>query len=270
MEEGWIDLADEIRQMASALPPEVILTLANTLNLPGEVKDWPYLRSRVLFSVNNAVARSRINALIDAWQDCAAHVTGEVVALALVSASRAVEHNRQAQRLELVWTGPESQAIPLRRTEQALLQVINSAARRLLIVSFVVYDIEEIARALLRAAQRGVVLTICLETPDASAGKVAYNTLRALGNDLSRQADLYYWPLVKRPVSQDGRTGSLHAKVAVADGESMLLSSANLTGNAMSLNMEMGVLIHGGGQPAHVEAHFQQLIASGVLEQIRE
>ena len=270
MEEGWIDLADEIRQVASALPPEVILTLANTLNLPGEVKDWLYLRSRALLSVSNAVARSRVNRLIDTWQHRAAHVDGSAVSLALMSASKAAEHNRQAQRLDLVWTGPESQVIPLRRTEQALLQVINSATRRLLIVSFVVYDIEEIARALLRAAQRGVVLTICLETPDASAGKVAYNTLRALGNDLSRQADLYYWPLSKRPVSPDGRTGSLHAKVAVADGESMLLSSANLTGNAMSLNMEMGVLIHGGGQPARVEAHFRELIASGVLEQIRE
>jgi phosphatidylserine/phosphatidylglycerophosphate/cardiolipin synthase-like enzyme len=191
------------------------------------------------------------------------------MSLALLSATRAEEYDRQAQRVELVWTGPESRAIAVRRTEQALLQVINGARQRLLIVSFVVYDIDEIAQALLRSARRRVSLTICLETPDASAGRVAYNTLRALGDDLSQQAHLYYWPLSKRPTSPDGRQGSLHAKVAVADGNTMLVSSANLTGNAMSLNMELGMLVHGGELPTAVEAHFRELIAAGALELIR-
>ena len=43
----------------------------------------------------------------------------------------------------------------------------------------------------------------------------------------------------------DGRLGSLPAKVAVADGATLLISSANFTEYAMTLNMELGVLIRG-------------------------
>jgi len=50
----------------------------------------------------------------------------------------------------------------------------------------------------------------------------------------------------------------LHAKLAVADGESLFISSANLTNAAMQLNMELGVLICGGELPAQVVKHFDE------------
>ena len=37
------------------------------------------------------------------------------------------------------------------------------------------------------------------------------------------------------------------------------LSSANLTGYAMTLNMEMGLLVRGGPLPVQVESHLEQL-----------
>jgi phosphatidylserine/phosphatidylglycerophosphate/cardiolipin synthase-like enzyme len=138
----------------------------------------------------------------------------------------------------------------------------------LTIVSFAVYKATSIMPALVQAAQRGVSITICLETPDASEGKIAFDTIKALGADIVQHAHLYVWPHEQRPHSPDGKHGSLHAKVAVADGRAMLISSANLTEYAMTLNMEMGVLIRGGELPAKVDAHFARLIEQGTLRRL--
>ena len=52
-----------------------------------------------------------------------------------------------------------------------------------------------------------------------------------------RKCVTYRWPLERRPRDDEGRHGSLHAKCAVADRELLLISSANLTHYALSLNM---------------------------------
>lgn len=121
---------------------------------------------------------------------------------------------------------------------------------------------------LLSAAKHGVAICIFLETPDASEGKIAYDTVKALGQDVANRAEIYAWPLEKRLQTREGRHGSLHAKVAVADGRRLLISSANLTRYAMTLNMEAGVLIRGGELPGKVEEHFQRLTEEGVFELI--
>ena len=91
---------------------------------------------------------------------------------------------------------------------------------------------------------------------------------RRLGTEIRRQARLYVWPIHQRPVSPAGRHGSLHAKVAVAGGRALLISSANLTEIAMTLNMELGVLVQGGDLPAQVEQPFVRLIEMGTLEPV--
>ena len=69
-----------------------------------------------------------------------------------------------------------------------------------------------------------------------------------------------------RPVSLDGKTGTLHAKVAVADQSVSFISSANLTINAMTLNMELGLLLYSKTVAQEIAAHFDQLILNGVLK----
>jgi phosphatidylserine/phosphatidylglycerophosphate/cardiolipin synthase-like enzyme len=109
---------------------------------------------------------------------------------------------------------------------------------------------------------------ICLETPDASEGRIAFDTLRALGNEVVQHARVYVWPLDQRPQSSTGKHGSLHAKVAVADGKTLLISSANLTEYAMTLNMELGVLIRGGELPSRIQQHFERLIETRILRPV--
>jgi phosphatidylserine/phosphatidylglycerophosphate/cardiolipin synthase-like enzyme len=105
-----------------------------------------------------------------------------------------------------------------------------------------------------------------LETPDASEGQIASDTIGVLGQDVVEHARIYVWPLEKRLPAADGRHGSLHAKVALADGRIMLVSSANLTEYAMTLNMEMGLLLHGGPLPGQVERHLVRLVQQGVFQ----
>ena len=55
----------------------------------------------------------------------------------LMGASAAYHHAKAEQEIELVWTGPSSKLIATRKTEQALLQVIEAAERKLFMTSFV-------------------------------------------------------------------------------------------------------------------------------------
>ncbi len=64
------------------------------------------------------------------------------------------------------------------------------------------------------------------------------------------------------------KISSLHAKLAVSDGYQVYLSSANLTDYAMSVNMEMGVLITSPEVGSSNEQHFNDLITRQVLMEV--
>lgn len=260
-------MAQTIHWVVADLPTEMVLALATSLEESDQL-DWPKRRLIILSAIPQPAIRERISTFLDLWQTTMPTVSAQSVALALSAAANAVAAERAHERLELVWTGPDSRLIPLRRTDQALLQLIDSAQLTLHIVSFAVYRIEAIARALARAAGRGVVISLYLETPEASEGCIAYDTLAAFGAEVRQHAHIYVWPLDKRPRATDGRHGSLHAKVAVADSRVMLVSSANLTEYALRLNMEMGVIVHGGELPAQAAAHLARLVENRTFQLI--
>jgi len=74
--------------------------------------------------------------------------------------------------------------------------------------------------------------------------------------------------LEKREKDINGKLGILHVKCAVADGNHLFLSSANLTDYAFTINMELGLLVTGGKLPEHVERHFERLIEAGQLTRV--
>jgi phosphatidylserine/phosphatidylglycerophosphate/cardiolipin synthase-like enzyme len=228
-------------------------------------QDWKYTRLQILQITPQPRFRALIGEFLDAWHEHASEVTPQSAALALLTASMTTQQYQEQQFVELVWTGPESMGISLRRTDQALLQVIDAARHSLLIVSFAVYRIPAITQALVRAVERGVRLRICVEAPEPSGQRMAYDTIQALGEMVQQCAEIYIWPREKRPVGPSGRVGSLHVKCAVADERLLFVSSANLTEHAMSLNMELGVLIKGSSLPGTVAAHFERLMEVGVL-----
>lgn len=211
--------------------------------------------------------RSLVNSLFKDWCDKYRSVTPENLAWALRGAAHTDEFLRYRQSTELVWTGPQGELSEFRRTDQALLELINGATKTLLIVTFAAYKIPNIASALRQAAERGVKISIILESKETSAGQTAFGELKGLGASLAERTSVYVWPMHKRPKDESGHHGALHVKCAVADESVALISSANLTGHAFNLNMELGVLVRGGHIPKQVHRHMTSLVESRVLQE---
>ena len=134
------------------------------------------------------------------------------------------------------------------------------------VVSFASYKVPEIGSALLRAAERGILIRLVLESNEDSEGALTLSALKGLGSSLADRSTVYIWPRNRRPSDESDRRGVLHAKCAVADGEVLFVSSANLTGDAMTLNMEMGVLIRGSALPQRTADHLSWLVENEILQ----
>ncbi|MFQ5471701.1 MAG: DISARM system phospholipase D-like protein DrmC [Dehalococcoidia bacterium] len=259
MNESFEKIAEHIQRIASKVPQAVLLSLADGIHrLPPAVSAATI--GRVLSTVAQPDYRSMVRGMLETWQGEAPEITAQSIALALQTASLCESQHRSGASVELVWTGPDSGAVPLRRTDQALLELINSATKRVVVVCFAIYKVDYICRALVEAGERGVDIDVVLESNDESEGKVTFDMMRALGSSIRSCARFYVWPLGKRPTDASGKHGSLHVKCATADGCMLLVSSAN---------MELGVLVKDGPLPRDVESHFERLIQQGVLESCR-
>jgi phosphatidylserine/phosphatidylglycerophosphate/cardiolipin synthase-like enzyme len=260
-------VATEAGRLASVLPSSVLQTLAEAIQ-SCDPADWSWNKARIAAAISQPHYRSLAISFLDAWQSEAKIVSSEAVAVALLTAAHSEQAHQEHQSVELVWTGPDAGVVSLRRTGQALLQVIDSASHRATVVSYAVYHIPRICEALVRAANRGVSINIIIETPDRLEGQNTYDTLKALGPSVAARCGVFLWPLEKREKDDNGKPGILHVKCAVADGRWLFLSSANLTEYAFTVNMELGVLLSGGSLPAQVQDQFDRLIASGVLARV--
>ncbi len=76
------------------------------------------------------------------------------------------------------------------------------------------------------------------------------------------------WPAELRPKMAKGTRASLHAKCAVADGKRLLVSSANLTEFALTLNIELGLLVEGDDAPRRVQQHLESLFQTETLRPV--
>lgn len=252
-------LVEEIGRLVADLPDGALRALQRALEAAGS-------DNAVLDAVPTEVYRERARALLRARDVAGAR--SEALALAL-AAARERETAARAQRVSVVWTGPETPAVPVRRTEQALVELIGAARNRLIVMSFAVYKIPGIAAAIVACAERGCDVAVIVESSSESGGKVTFEMAPQLGTKVAEQATIYTWPEKLRPDLGAGKRASLHAKCAVADGELLLVSSANLTEYALTTNMELGLLVEGGETPARVQAHLEALIAQGILQPIR-
>jgi phosphatidylserine/phosphatidylglycerophosphate/cardiolipin synthase-like enzyme len=212
-------------------------------------------------------ARALIEKLVQSWVDIP-ELSASGLAWALRAAEAADEARRREQTLDLVWSGPTSGFTTLRRTDQVLLQLIQEAKRSLLVVTFAAYRMEVLREAMIAAGKRGVKICMVVESQKVSEGKLSFESLDAMGAELRELATVYVWPLDQRQRNANGKYGSLHVKCAVADRERLLVSSANLTEYAFSLNMELGILVQGGELPGKVADHFEGLSESKILEPV--
>lgn len=248
-----VDLLAEAARLGAELPVPVAREIAESSNL-----------REYLHRMSPANRREPLLDLFRQWQGLSAEAYG----IALLTAAIAEDQRRRQQGIELVWTGPDSRIIPTRQTEQVLLNLIRCARKRLLVVSYAVYRIAKIREALASASGRGVQVRIILDVDDP-VNIDGYNPLLSIGEPLLSCAEILYWPRDQRVPNADGRRGILHVKCLVADGIHLFISSANLTEQALRLNMELGVLITGTRYSRDVEEHFSALASDGVLRRLR-
>ena len=209
---------------------------------------------------SGAKATQLVCELVEAWR--ASGISSAEAAGTLIGASAMYAHTAETQSVELVWTGPSSQIVPTRKTEQVLLQVIRGAKKKLFLTSFVAYQVSSIVDALKDAVDRGVDVSVLLESSDEHGGGISFDSIGKM-RDLLPGARVLHWS------KKDGDFvgGKVHAKVAVADGHECFLSSANLTGHAMEKNMEAGILVIGGSVPRNVNEHFDALVDQQILRE---
>lgn len=210
--------------------------------------------------------RTLVLRFLDVCAEAVPSPTTLAASLAALTAGCSEKAHREDQSVELVWTGPGAGVVPFRRTEQAILQVLDSAKHRITLVSYAAYQIPNVREALVRAARRGVHIQIVIETPDRLEGQNEYSTIKAIGDEVATYAAVYFWPKEQRGRSDGGKIGILHVKCAVADGRWLFISSANLTEYAFDINMELGVLITDDALARSIEFSFDKLIAMGMLQ----
>ena len=205
----------------------------------------------------NPSYQARLDEFLQRWR-IASSVLAPMLEVALAA-------KRMAPTTELVWTGPATTVVPVRRTEQVLGDLIRCAERQLTIASFGVFQIPRLVSELELALQRGVLLRVVLGERESASKSLIERQLRQLGSIVTGQASILQWPIEHRPRDDQGRAGLMHMKVAVADSQVGFLSSANLTEAAFERNMELGVLIRGGEVPRAIELLIEALLESGQL-----
>jgi phosphatidylserine/phosphatidylglycerophosphate/cardiolipin synthase-like enzyme len=257
-------LEEVIRDAALTLPTAHVDVLASTL----ESFLHPSAKSRreTVGAVGAANYRARAAAIHKAWELTPASPAGPHLAAALRAAHGVAVTLRAEQAIEIAWTGPMTQEVPLRRTREILIGLAREASQALILVSFAAYRNDLLLTELAAAAERGVEVILILEDKENSKGKLSQEARDAF-EELGDLVGFYVWPASKRPAIGQG-VASMHAKAAIADRQVALVTSANLTGAGIADNMELGLLIRGGPIPRRLEAHFRELMASSVLESI--
>lgn len=142
-----------------------------------------------------------------------------------------------SQSAKLIMTGP-LHANNIGYTLGNFRTLLETAQREIILVGYVFNNIkgqmDPIIESLLSATSKGVNVKIFFQKGKSS------NSLHSIWNKSKNSAlpELYvYKPKEKNSV--------LHAKVLIKDGTSILVTSANMTGSAMTKNIELGILYEG-------------------------
>ncbi len=242
-------LADAVAAVACALGDSHVRALAAAYRLAEHFSsDWAAKARHAVPAPHHA----EVDRLNLAWAT-EPELPGGAISVALESVQSA-QRSADIPVVEVVVTGPDSPAAPVRLTSEVIRQLIDQATKRVTLVSYAAYQMASVIAALDAAVTRGVAVSLILESAeklDGGGGAHAYAKYRT-----------YHWPVEGR----EPPDAKLHAKAVIVDSRDVLLTSANMTNAAYDKNIELGVLCRGGGVARQVQHHFDALIARSVLE----
>jgi phosphatidylserine/phosphatidylglycerophosphate/cardiolipin synthase-like enzyme len=188
--------------------------------------------------------------------------TGETAAW-LRGVAAGYSHGAGEVRAESVWSGPGTHQVPLRATAAVLTELVAGARHELLLATYSARPHPPLLATLGEALDRGVAITVLVETLQGAGSALAGAEPAAAFASLPG-IELWHWPVTARAAAG----ARMHAKLAVADRAVLLVSSANLTGAGAGSNVEAGLLVRGGSAPQRAAEHVTELRASGVLARL--
>jgi cardiolipin synthase len=256
------DLWKEIGDLALELHHDRIEQIAGmieTISSPDEL-------GRLSTGLGSPVSPASIARISNEWKS-SPQVTSGQIAAALRTAAKTAEAVRQRETVDLVWTGPSTNLVPVRHTEQVLRELIDSARQRLFVVSFVAYEVHSVLQALTMADERTVGISFLLESSNRHGGRVSVDSVKKM-KEAVPGARVYIWSADAKERDTGGLGGAVHAKCAVADGRVAFITSANLSTAAMERNMELGVRIEGGHLPNQLDRHLQALVTTKMIVRV--
>ena len=178
---------------------------------------------------------------------------------------------RDTDKIEMVWTGPDQEGPSTRDTGVVAREMIAKATRSLLIttlsISTTSTTFQHVFNAMDRNGKLDVTVVLNVERPkDAPSNQ---QTLAAF----SAMFWTKQWPWQLKPhVFYDPRsvapaaTRALqHAKCIVADQRHLLITSSNYTESGQLRNIELGVAIDDGPLASRVVGQFRSLVAKNLL-----
>lgn len=186
------------------------------------------------------------------------------------------EGQRIADRIELVWSGPEHLTSGSRDTGVVVRELFSRARDTVLIAGFALHNGRSVFSTLASnmADNRSLCVRMFVNIPRPHTdNRLAEDIVRAYVANFvqyewpgDRQPELYYDP--RALSTKPGPCASLHAKCIVVDRRWSFITSANFTEAAQDRNIEAGVLVDDVHLATAVESQLENLISSGALEHV--
>lgn len=224
------------------MPAELIARVIDTLGSAP-----PVAVRHLIDTLVPPAARPGLRQLVDTQP---ADVAAAVLAGAAAARRAAVA---DTERIEIVWTGPATVAVPARPTETVVDDLIANAREHITLATYSAGNVTDIVKRLNGRRKDGVDIRLLLEVarsdgtgPDSLADFAA----------IAPYVNTLVWPRQSRDA---GDWSNMHVKVLIQDDRAALVTSANISKAARTHNMELGLLISGPATPAALRAHFDEL-----------
>jgi phosphatidylserine/phosphatidylglycerophosphate/cardiolipin synthase-like enzyme len=183
---------------------------------------------------------------------------------------------RIADRVELVWSGPEGFGAGTRDTSVVVRELFRNACDFVLVAGFAVAQGKHIFEALaerMEAHPKLVVQMFLNVGRSLHDGRPDGEIVR----EFVAKFCSHEWPWARRPIVfydpraltlGPGPRASLHAKCVVVDELHALVTSANFTEAAQERNIEAGVLVRDPTFARSLRSQFEALVDRGALRPI--
>jgi phosphatidylserine/phosphatidylglycerophosphate/cardiolipin synthase-like enzyme len=198
-----LPLARLLVALGRDLPPAKLSTLSASLE-----------RSRAVTNLGHFGETTRLKERLRKLEELSTlqpDLDPQAIAFALQVAAQAAVTFREEQGTEIAWTGPSTQAVPLRRVDQVIYEIVERAKNEVLLVTYAAFKAERALKALRDASDRGLRVKFVIELKKASGGKISFDGYEAL-REAVPLAQIFYWPPERRPHSTAGSYGAMHAK----------------------------------------------------------